>query len=155
LQHASSSVSSPSRDSGSSSRSEPFDPRDLPITNNLTLDVFTHIGINDQEVAELLIEKINVTGMIGEATRKKLQLLGLLSDVKNNSVELVYPPPGSGGPDSEKVTPETEVQVLKQLATLLHEHQAGVPGGALSKVIKLMDQGNETGFALALKVTAR
>jgi hypothetical protein len=169
LQRAGSHVPSTSNHSGSSSKSDTFDRRDQPISYDLIIEIGTHIGTNDRGVAELLIEKINVSGALSEATRKKLQGLGLLADVKNDTVELVYPPPGIGGAKSGKVTPETEEQVLKQLETLLREHQASIPRVRsapklsiiappelpLFKIVKLMDSGNEHGFALALKVMRR
>jgi len=155
--------------SASASEAGPFGTDGPPIPYGLTIDVYTHIGTNDREFGELLIEKVIVSGALDEATKTKLEELGLIKDAKQGSVVLTYPPPGSGEAQPVNVTPQTEEQVLKQLAIVLREHRASIPAGASPpvltimaprelptfKIIKLMDYGNKYGFALDLKVMPR
>ncbi len=159
----------PNPSSGSDNQGRPNPFVQPPIPNDLTIDVYTHIGTNDRGVAELLIEKIKVSGGLAEPARKNLQKLGLIEDTRQGVVEITGPPSGSGEADAKKVTPQSEKNILEQLAVVLREHHASLPDGAsmpiltiiaprelsMSKIVSLMDYGNENGFALALKVTTR
>jgi hypothetical protein len=141
------------------------DPPDLPIAYNITLDVYTHINPNERGVGDLLVEKIQIGGMVPSA-KEVLKERGWIADSKPEIVEIAAPTVEG---QAAVVTAETEKDILDKIPDVLRAAKDAIPPESATptatikvprelrmyKVVRLMDYCNRYGFALDLKVVQR
>jgi biopolymer transport protein ExbD len=154
-------IQSPSSSgSGSGSSSKPPDIFAPPIPYHLTLNVYTHINPDAKGMGDFLVERMTIEGLDNKA-KNELQKAGVVKEL-NATIAQVLP---AGGDAPERVSAESEKELLEQVPKILKEARTFTPPDVARvvkisapreirthKIVKLMDYCHAAGFAIDLKV---